>query len=135
MEQSSSVGVFDRLKHDTAAAILDAPAVLGSWIRRLQHEGEGLGLNLTVRGLDSFEKHLDRSANRLSLALVALGLYIGGSLLMQHSIGPVSSITCWLSPSSPTHWRSGSPCGWCELLAGREDFNAPGVMGAGLWRP
>ncbi len=42
VEQSSSEGAFDRLKHDTAAAILDAPAVLGSWIRRLQHEGEGL---------------------------------------------------------------------------------------------
>lgn len=47
-----------------------------------------MSLNFRVRELDDFKEHLDRSANRMSLALVALGLYIAGSLLMQHSIGP-----------------------------------------------
>jgi ubiquinone biosynthesis protein len=34
------------------------------------------------------EAHLDRSSNRVALALVTLGLYIAGSLLMLHSVGP-----------------------------------------------
>ena len=66
----------------------DLPAVLGSWIRRLSREGEGLGLSLRVHGLGGLEERLDRSSNRLALALVTLGLYIAGSLLMQHSLGP-----------------------------------------------
>ena len=88
LEQSTTEGSLDRLKQDAVAAIHDLPAVLGSWIRRLNQEGEGLGVNLRVRGLRGLEEHLDRSSNRLALALVALGLYIAGSLLMLHSIGP-----------------------------------------------
>ncbi len=66
----------------------DLPAVLGSWTRRLDRDGEGLGLSLRLRDLGSLEEHLDRASNRLSLALVTLGLYVAGSLLMQHSFGP-----------------------------------------------
>ena len=62
--------------------------MLGSWTRRLNQEGEGLGLNLRLHGLDGLEAHLDRSSNRIALALVTLGLYIAGSLLMLHSVGP-----------------------------------------------
>ena len=47
-----------------------------------------MSLNLRVRELDELKEHLDRSSNRVALALVTLGLYIAGSLLMQHSIGP-----------------------------------------------
>lgn len=78
----------DRLKLDTVTAMHELPSVLGSWIRRLEHEGGGLGLDLRVHELNHLNEHLDRSSNRLSLALVTLGLYIAASLLMQHSIGP-----------------------------------------------
>ena len=89
VEQSDWQGAVDRLKHDALAAMHDLPAVLGSWTRKLNQEGEGLGLNLHVRDLEGLEAHLDRSSNRMALALVTLGLYIAGSLLMmQHSIGP-----------------------------------------------
>ena len=88
MEQSDMSGAVDRLMHDAVNAMHDLPAVLGSWIRRFSQEDEGLGLSLRVQGLDALETHLDRSSNRLALALVTLGLYIAGSLLMQHSIGP-----------------------------------------------
>lgn len=88
LEPSTLEGSLDRLKHDAVAAMNDLPTVLGSWIRRLDREGEGLGMNLRVQGLEGLETHLDRSSNRLALALVTLGLYIAGSLLMQHSIGP-----------------------------------------------
>jgi ubiquinone biosynthesis protein len=88
MEQEDWKGAVDRLRHDTVAALHDLPAVIGSWTRRLSQEGEGLGLSLRLHGLSGLEDRLDRSSNRLALALVTLGLYIAGSLLMQHSIGP-----------------------------------------------
>jgi ubiquinone biosynthesis protein len=81
-------GSLDRFKHDAAAALDDLPAIVASWIRRIDQEGIGLPLNLDVHGLEGLEQHLDRGANRLALALVTLGLYIAGSLLMQESIGP-----------------------------------------------
>jgi ubiquinone biosynthesis protein len=40
------------------------------------------------RGLEELELHIGRTGNRLSLALVTLGLYIAGSILMLHSAGP-----------------------------------------------
>jgi ubiquinone biosynthesis protein len=66
----------------------DVPGILLSWARQLSREGEGLGISLKIHALDRVAEHIDRSSNRLSLALVTLGLYVAGSLLMQHSIGP-----------------------------------------------
>jgi ubiquinone biosynthesis protein len=66
----------------------DLPAVLGSWTRRLNQEGQGLGLTLRVPELNDATEHMTRSSNRLALALVTLGLYIAASLLMLHSVGP-----------------------------------------------
>lgn len=88
MEQAEWNTMIDRLKLGTLAAMQELPAVLGSWTRRLNQEGEGLGLSLRLHGLEGLETHLDRSSNRIALALVTLGLYIAGSLLMQHSVGP-----------------------------------------------
>jgi ubiquinone biosynthesis protein len=88
MEEADWDVTVDRLKHDALAALQDLPAVLSSWARRLSHEGEGLGLGIRLQGLDGLEDRLDRSSNRIALALVTLGLYIAGSLLMLHSIGP-----------------------------------------------
>lgn len=75
-------------KLDALTAVHDLPAVLASWTRRLSQEGEGLGLSVRLHGLEGLEAHFDRSSNRVALALVTLGLYIAGSLLMQHSLGP-----------------------------------------------
>ncbi len=88
MGQSDWQGTLDRLKLDTVTAVHDLPAVLVSWMRRMNQEGEGLGLNFRLHGLKGLETHIDRSSNRVALALVTLGLYIAGSLLMQHSLGP-----------------------------------------------
>jgi len=79
---------LDRLKHEGLSASETLPAVLFSWARRLNREGESLGISLKIDALDRVAEHIDRSSNRLSLALVTLGLYVAGSLLMQHSIGP-----------------------------------------------
>jgi ubiquinone biosynthesis protein len=88
MEQSDWKGALDRLKLDTLTAAQDMPVVLASWIRRMTQEGEGLGLSLRLHGLEGLESRFERSINRVALALVTLGLYIAGSLLMQHSPGP-----------------------------------------------
>ncbi|HML93289.1 MAG TPA: AarF/UbiB family protein [Methyloceanibacter sp.] len=88
LQQADWKGGLDRLKLDTLIATQDLPIVLASWIRRMNREGEGLGLNFRLRGLESLEAHIDRSSNRVALALVTLGLFIAGSLLMQHSVGP-----------------------------------------------
>lgn len=88
MEPSDPTGMLARLKLDAAAAVSDLPAVMGRWVRRLGEEGKGIGFTLELQGLEPLEQHIDRSSNRLALALVTLGLYIAGSLLSQHSIGP-----------------------------------------------
>lgn len=88
MAETDWQSALDRLKQDTLIAAHDLPAILASWTRRLNQEGEGLGLSVRLQGLDGLEEHIDRSSNRVALALVTLGLYIAGSLLMQHSIGP-----------------------------------------------
>lgn len=88
MQQSDWKGMRDRMKQDALTAVQDMPVVLASWIRRMNQEGEGLGLSLRLQGLEALESRFERSGNRVALALVTLGLYIAGSLLMQHSLGP-----------------------------------------------
>jgi ubiquinone biosynthesis protein len=88
MAETDWKSALDRLKQDSLIAAHDLPAILASWTRRLNQEGEGLGLSVRLQGLEGLEAHIDRSSNRVALALVTLGLYIAGSLLMQHSIGP-----------------------------------------------
>jgi ubiquinone biosynthesis protein len=81
-------GTLDRLEYDAITIMHGLPAALGTLGRRLSQEGKGLGVTLRIRELDDLKQHLDRSSNRLALAMVTLGLYVSGSLLMQHSIGP-----------------------------------------------
>lgn len=69
----------------TANAI---PGLVADLLRQAQNEDGRLNLSLHHRGLEELELHLGRTGNRLSLALVTLGLYIAGSLLMLHSAGP-----------------------------------------------
>ena len=77
---------LNRLRFEAAAGAHELPAELGAWIHKVR--AKGLELQLQHHGLEELEKHIDRSSNRMALALVTLGLYIAASLLMQHSIGP-----------------------------------------------
>lgn len=88
MAPTDPTATLSRLKLDAAAAMNDLPEVLGRWMRRLGEDGGRLGIKVELQGLERLEDRVDRSSNRLALALVALGLYIAGSLLTQHSIGP-----------------------------------------------
>jgi ubiquinone biosynthesis protein len=64
------------------------PAIVVDILRQAQSEDGRPSLSMHHRGLEELELHLGRTGNRLSLALVILGLYIAGSLLMLHSAGP-----------------------------------------------
>ena len=64
------------------------PGIVVDMLRQAQSEDGRLGLSIHHRGLEELELHLGRTGNRLSLALVTLGLYIAGSLLMLHGAGP-----------------------------------------------
>ena len=88
MEQADWRGSLDRMKHDALIAAHDLPATLSTLLRGLGPDGDGVRLGLHIRELDEINDRIERSINRLALALVTLGLYVSGALLMQHSIGP-----------------------------------------------
>jgi ubiquinone biosynthesis protein len=69
-------------------AARDVPALLARWLREAQREGGRPSLSMHHRGLEELEETVARTGNRLALALVTLGLYLAGSLLMLHSAGP-----------------------------------------------
>ena len=77
-----------RLRYEAALAAEEAPRALGSALRRLRVGGFRLELPIRVAGLEDSTMRLERMGNRLAMAIVTLGLFIGSSLLMQHSIGP-----------------------------------------------
>lgn len=64
------------------------PVVAADLLRQAQSEEGRPSLSMHHRGLEELELHIGRTGNRLSLALVTLGLYIAGSILMLHSAGP-----------------------------------------------
>lgn len=79
-------GGMKRLNYETAIALQQIPENLGSLVHKAR-TGQ-LGIQLNHRGLETLETHIERASTRMALSLVALGLYIAASLLMQHSIGP-----------------------------------------------
>lgn len=64
------------------------PVILADFLRQAQSEDGRPSASIHHRGLEELELNLGRTGNRLSLALVTLGLYIAGSLLMLHAAGP-----------------------------------------------
>lgn len=77
-----------RLKTEVALTAQDLPGLLAAWLHRAQRESGGPFLVMRHEGLESLEAHLDRTGNRLALAMIILGLYVAASLLMLHSVGP-----------------------------------------------
>lgn len=74
-----------RFRWEMATAARDLPQAAARWL----HDGrQGGGLAIRLPDATAAADRLGRSADRIALALVALGLYIAASLLMQHSIGP-----------------------------------------------
>ena len=75
-----------RLKYESLLSLKAAPASLSHLLRRMRSGGSALSINHV--GFGKLEDEIHRASSRIALALIALGLYIAASLLMQHSIGP-----------------------------------------------
>jgi ubiquinone biosynthesis protein len=90
VEESTSSGVKDggrtRLDYEMAIALQQIPEHLSRLVHKVR-AGQ-LGIQVDHHGLDSLVTHIESASSRMALSLVALGLYIAASLLMQHSIGP-----------------------------------------------
>jgi len=78
-----------RFQYEAAALAQEIPKALVQLMR--QTRTGKFEIPLHHNGLRDFENHIDRSSNRIALALVALGLYIASSLLMQSRLGPLIS--------------------------------------------
>jgi ubiquinone biosynthesis protein len=87
MAQSAQAGRRP-LAQRIARTARSLPVVAAEMLRLAQSEEGRPSLSMHHRGLEELELHIGRTGNRLSLALVTLGLYIAGSLLMLHSAGP-----------------------------------------------
>lgn len=76
----------DRLRYESLMSLKQLPDRLGQVLHLMRTEG--LELSIKHRGLEGLQGEIRSSGHRISLGLVALGLYVGGSLLMQGSVGP-----------------------------------------------
>lgn len=85
-DDAKSEDATARLKFELAALGQDLPAELSRLVRSVRKQG--IHVPLRLEGLDEFGKRIERSGNRVVVALLAGGLYVAASLLMQHSIGP-----------------------------------------------
>lgn len=83
-----SQAAIARLKSEVAVTAQDIPNLIAVWLHQAVRGGAAAALPLRIEGLKTFEVESARRVNRLSLALVTVGLYIAASLLFQHSIGP-----------------------------------------------
>jgi len=76
----------ERLRLEGARFARELPRLAGNLLRTARCEG--FAVPLAHAGLGELRGTVARGAQRISLALVALGLYIAASLLMQHGAGP-----------------------------------------------
>ena len=71
-----------------ARAAQELPQLLFDLLRQARAEDGRPSVVVHHRGLEELEVSVARTGNRLAMAVVTLGLYIAGSLLMLHSAGP-----------------------------------------------
>lgn len=83
----TDAGGGTRLRYEAVLAGTEWRRLVAAAVRHLRRRG--FGLQVEHKGLEQLRSsHLD-AANRVSVALVILGLYMASSLLMQHSFGPL----------------------------------------------
>lgn len=75
-----------RLKYETALISSDWRLAVAQTLRQLR--GDGFRLRVGSEELSRLSGSVEGAAGRLATALVALGLYIAASLLLQHGLGP-----------------------------------------------
>jgi ubiquinone biosynthesis protein len=82
LTDASGAAGLSRLRAETALTAQDLPLLLAGWLHRTQREGMGPLISLDHRGLDQLRADLAHVGERLVLALIALGLFVAGSLLV-----------------------------------------------------
>ena len=87
-EEASRGGARQPLVIRVTRAAQEVPRLLLDLLRQVRAEDGRPSVIVHHRGLDDVEVSVARTGNRLAMALVTLGLYIAGSLLMLHSAGP-----------------------------------------------
>lgn len=88
LKQSGHSGSHRPVAERLAQAGQEIPVLVADMLRQLREEGRP-SLAVHHRGLEDVEITLARTGNRLSLAVVTLGLYLAGSILMLHDAGPM----------------------------------------------
>jgi len=86
--EGPSTAALSRLSFEAGLAVHDLPGAVAAWLSEARRDGFHPALQIHLPQIERTEAGLERTGNRLALALVTLGLYIASSLLMQHSIGP-----------------------------------------------
>jgi ubiquinone biosynthesis protein len=76
----------ERLRLEGARFAEDLPRLASNLLRTARHQG--FAVHVEHAGLEELRETTERGAHRIALALVALGLYVAASLLMQHGVGP-----------------------------------------------
>lgn len=87
IEKPSRAGLA-RLGFEAGLTVHDLPGIAASWLTEARRGGFHPTFRIDLPQIERTEAGIERTGNRLALALVTLGLYIASSLLMQHSIGP-----------------------------------------------
>jgi ubiquinone biosynthesis protein len=87
-EETSQGGSRRPMVARVARAAQELPRLLTDLLRQARDEDGRPSVVVHHRGLEELQVSVARTGNRLSMALVTLGLYIAGSLLMLHSAGP-----------------------------------------------
>lgn len=83
-QQSPGRPVHAQLLHSAE----QLPALAIQVLRQLRLEDGRPSLSLHHAGVQSLETTLARTGNRLALALITLGLYVAGAVMMLHGAGP-----------------------------------------------
>lgn len=78
-----------RLRTELALSAQDLPALLAAWLHRsYQQDGEPM-LGVRLVHSDEADRRLDRRAELIASALVALGVLVASALLARADVGPV----------------------------------------------
>ncbi len=87
LKEGGGEAVSARMKYEALVLGQELPGAVARFLRGMREHGPEIPLR--HHGLRDFERHIDRSSNRIALALVALGLYIAASLLAQSTMPPL----------------------------------------------
>jgi len=88
VEETSQGGGRQPMATKVAHTVQELPQLLMDLVRQARAEDGRPSVVVHHRGLEELEVSVARTGNRLAMALVTLGLYVAGSLLMLHSAGP-----------------------------------------------